>query len=47
VDGGKGNARLEGEAKRDGVAVVNLFGKRIAQRPDFVRQRWLQAGERF
>jgi len=39
MHGRKGDPRLQGETEGDGIAVMDLFGDRVAQRPLFVRQR--------
>jgi len=39
VHGRKGDPGLQGKTERDGIAGMNLFGDRLAQRPLLVRQR--------
>jgi hypothetical protein len=39
VDGGKGDSRFQGKAQRDGIAVVNMLGDGVDERPALVRQR--------
>ena len=43
----EGNPGFERETEGDGIAVVDVLGDCLPERAAFVRQRWLQAGERL